>query len=245
MSTAGQQSMLHQTNYNTISISDYDRICSAESEPEVKPILEKIEKLAAGKSLRVLELGCGSGRYTMHLLNSKVVSSILAVDVSAAMIAYADSKFARDENLRQKVRFMRSDCSQRQVFDGGNFDLVFTAWMLECAPDRRTLENMWHVISMNLRSGGHVVAATCGPTEDPRSAAVDEVLGDTDHGIAIRCRDQTDSGQELVIDEFFIKQSVMEESAKGAGMTGRPEWQSFEYKKEDKRPPGAILTIAK
>lgn len=251
--------------YNDLSCND----CDDEGSLLMRQVvMDKLMPLLTdGQVLRILEVGCGHGMYTRQLIRRPDVSAVVAVDIAPKMIAYAEAGIRHeDEDARQKVRFICADISEGQVFDGGEFDLVFAAWVLECAPDRQTLEHMWQTISMNLRTGGRAVIVGQPPKENPRDVIDDWIpdpdskwelegglVRDTDHGVAIPGLRRTDSGRELVVPDFYIKRSVIEESAKKAGMTGIPVWTALASladpveKASDSEIPveGAVLIVIK
>ena len=113
------------------------------------------------KKARILELACGSGFYTYSFLEWGA-SSVLGVDISSIML---------DEAKRQgegkKVSFIQADCSIPRAYDGGPFDVVFGAWLLNYAPDRVGLVNIFRNIAINLKDGGRFVSITVPPSSHP------------------------------------------------------------------------------
>ncbi|KAL8897952.1 MAG: hypothetical protein Q9207_006948, partial [Kuettlingeria erythrocarpa] len=111
---------------------------------------------------RVLDLACGSGFYT-HKFIEWGAASVVGVDISSAMLEQAN----RATSDASKVKFIEQDCSKAQLIDGGNFDLVFGAWLLNYAETRAQLAEMFRLIAMNLHDGGWFVGVTPPPTNDP------------------------------------------------------------------------------
>jgi trans-aconitate methyltransferase len=74
-----------------------------------------------------------------------------------------------DEAQRQgkDVKFIQADCSIPQAYDGGPFDLVFGAWLLNYAQDRAGLINMLRNIAVNLKDGGRFLSITVPPSSNP------------------------------------------------------------------------------
>lgn len=85
-----------------------------------------IQHLAAGELLKelpaegvrtILEIGCGTGNYTLLLREKFKAAEIKAVDISAEMIAVARQKFAAD-----KIDFVVADAEKMAIAD--RFDLI-------------------------------------------------------------------------------------------------------------------------
>lgn len=72
----------------------------------------------------VLEIGCGTGKNTVWLLNK--ASVIVAADFSEAMLAKAKEKIQND-----KVKFITADVRERWPFEAASFDLVTFSLVLE------------------------------------------------------------------------------------------------------------------
>jgi SAM-dependent methyltransferase len=66
---------------------------------------------------RVLDVGCGTGRTTLHAARAATAGSVLGVDLSAGMIGYA-----RREGLGN-VTFAQAD-AQVYLFTAGAFDVA-------------------------------------------------------------------------------------------------------------------------
>jgi SAM-dependent methyltransferase len=100
---------------------------------------------------RVLEVGCGTGAQTVHLLRSSPGARIVAVDRSATSLARAR---ARVTGLAPDapVEWHRADVYDLP-FDDAEFDHVFVCFVLEHLPDpRAALTGLRRV----LRPGGTV-----------------------------------------------------------------------------------------
>lgn len=221
---------------------------------ERQEVIRRLEAMCSD-GIRVLELGCGTGLCTTDLVSCSIVSSILAVDISSQSLSLAVQKvdMMQDATLAQKVQFVCADCREPQIFGSGNFDLVFVSGFLECANDRQALEQMWQVIGMNLRPGGLFFGQVYPPTEDPRtmmsgwsSGAIlelgnrYEILEDTEDGIIFNVIVK----ESRKLKTSFFKKSVMEESARKAGMTGVPDWQPIFHKEgePDSLPAEPLVT---
>jgi ubiquinone/menaquinone biosynthesis C-methylase UbiE len=71
----------------------------------------------------VLEIGCGSGRYALHVAK-RIGCRILGLDINASGVQNAN-RLAQDAGLGLTVRFEVSDVSQNLAFDPATFDAVF------------------------------------------------------------------------------------------------------------------------
>ncbi|KAL5350193.1 hypothetical protein ACLOAV_005230 [Pseudogymnoascus australis] len=170
---------------------------------------------------RILELACGSGFYTYSLL-SWDVRSILGVDISPVMLHKARSMVDHYE-AKEKVAFIEADCAVPRAYEGGPFDVVFAAWLLNYAPDR----------------GGRFVAVTVPPSENPidslnaEASARPEPQGsgylvykhikDVEDGIFFGVHAETPIGK-LYFECYHLRKEVYEEAAREAGLTGTMEW---------------------
>ncbi|KAL8712081.1 MAG: hypothetical protein Q9220_003515 [cf. Caloplaca sp. 1 TL-2023] len=200
----------------------------------------------------VLELACGSGFYTYSFLKWGA-ASVLGVDISEMMIEEArrlgKSISSNDSNLASpgissgdhdgKIEFILADCSTPQVYPKGPFDIVFGAWLLNYAPDRVGLEDMFRNIAINLKEGGHFVGITVPPAEDPMTSIDTELrvrpppegsgglyYSVNEHvieGIYFHVKGHTPLG-DVDFDCYHLKKSVYEEAARKAGLKGELRW---------------------
>ena len=80
-----------------------------------------LEALAPVEDERVLEIACGTGRFTVMLAERG--ADIVGLDISDAMLAQGRRK-AREAGLADTVEFMRGDAA-RLPFPDDHFDAVF------------------------------------------------------------------------------------------------------------------------
>ncbi|KAE9367364.1 S-adenosyl-L-methionine-dependent methyltransferase [Stipitochalara longipes BDJ] len=161
-------------------------------------------------------------------------SSILGVDISSVMIDEA-----RRIGKEKKVAFIQADCTIPRIYDGGLFDIVFGAWLLNYAPDCAELIKMFRTISLNLKDGGHFVAVTIAPSSNPIELLIAEAkarpmpagsgwithqyIKDVEDGIYMNVHGNTPIG-ELNFKCYHLKREVYEEAAREAGLKGEIEW---------------------
>lgn len=67
------------------------------------------------------------------------------------------------------IDFHIADSANPVPYEGGPFDLVFAAWLLNYAPSRKHLVEMFRNVAFNLRDGGSFVTISDG---DPRPCCV-------------------------------------------------------------------------
>jgi ubiquinone/menaquinone biosynthesis C-methylase UbiE len=109
----------------------FDRFTTAEdsfSENIERPAVESLAGDVAGK--RVLDLGCGSGAYSLWFAGRG--AKVSGIDLSPVMVSIAEEKARR---LGLDARFRAGDMSERLPFDDGEFDIVFTATVLHYIED--------------------------------------------------------------------------------------------------------------
>ncbi len=125
-----------------------DAYASSDLRPPEAELLARHSTRLAG---RVLELGCGAGRVTSHLI--AIAESVHAVDVSAAMVAYCRQTYPR-------ASYSECDLSDLSGFASDSFDAVVAAFcvldVLGDAERRRVLAEIARV----LVPGGLLIASS-------------------------------------------------------------------------------------
>ena len=100
----------------------------------------------------VLEIGCGSGRYALHLAGS-VGCRLVGVDVNGLGIQNA-KQLAETSGLASRARFEQLDASQQLPFENATFDAAFANDVLCHLPCRR---DVLGEISRVLNPGGRLL----------------------------------------------------------------------------------------
>ncbi|KAI4153530.1 MAG: hypothetical protein L6R39_001547 [Caloplaca ligustica] len=184
------------------------------------------------RGAKVLDLACGAGHYS-HLMIAWGASHVIGADISSGMIAAAKTGSSSDQ-----MRFIVADCSISTQYENGPFDIVFGGWLLNYAPDKGTMVNMFRNISTNLKEGGLFFGVAPYPTEDPRrhnerglrlkplfwDQLWIEPTADVEDGVATRVTADT-RPEKIQFDNFHLRGSVYEEAAKEGGMNGKFEWK--------------------
>jgi len=100
----------------------------------------------------VLEVGCGSGGYALHLAE-KVGCRLVGLDINAPGVRNAN-RLARARGLASQARFEQCDVSKNLPFDDKTFDAVFSNDVLCHLPGRpEVLVEMFRV----LKPGGRML----------------------------------------------------------------------------------------
>lgn len=224
------------TQYNTIQ-APYDYIRKASiAYIEHENVQTTVAPLI--NNARVLELACGSGFYTYDFLKWGA-SAVVGVDISPVMIEQARRQGDAAGAISGTVDFILADCMKPTAYAGGPFDLVFGAWLLNYAPDRARLVDMFRNIALNLKDGGHFVSVTVPPTEDPTASVNAElrvrpppegsgllfyrVIEDVEDGIYFNVHGDTEVG-EVDFDCYHLQKSLYEAAAREAGLNGQLKW---------------------
>ncbi|KAH0492030.1 hypothetical protein TgHK011_003427 [Trichoderma gracile] len=187
----------------------------------------------------VLDLACGTGFYSSHLLTWGA-EYVLGVDISAAMLERAVSRLSPEVSAG-RAQFILGDGAIPRSFAPDNsrgfFSVVFGAWFLNYASNRDQLVAMFTNISLNLKSNGVFVGVVPHPTEDirkraeaskqfllrqyfPRNEYVDELTSGDGWGLRVFL---SDDGVSFMT--WHMKKSVYEEAARLGGLRGRLEWR--------------------
>src|SRR6516164_5183989 len=98
----------------------------------------------------VLEVGCGSGGYALHLAK-KVGCSLVGLDVNAPGIHNAN-QLAATKGLEARAHFEQCDASKNLPFNDKTFDAVFSNDVLCHLPGRlKVLCEMFRILKPNGR----------------------------------------------------------------------------------------------
>jgi trans-aconitate methyltransferase len=126
--------------------SDYHR----ESSLQQAMAQEQLGRLSLNGTERILDVGCGDGRITAQIAARVPRGSVLGVDPSRDMIAFASKHFGTPGEL--KIRFEVADA--RRLTHRGEFDLVVSFNALHWVPEQgEALDS----IRSALRPGGRAL----------------------------------------------------------------------------------------
>ena len=198
----------------------------------------------------VLDLACGSGFYTHAFLRWGARQAV-GVDISSAMLGEARALDRRTNSNRPE--FIEADCSEPFAYEGGPFDLVFGAWLLNYASTEKEMADFWRNIHLNLKPGGHFVGVTPPPTNDPAGHIEAEcrirplpaasgglystVNRHVDEGVDFHLHSDTPAG-DLDFDTYHLRKDVWIAAAREAGFEGEIEWDVTSIPSDFMENPG-------
>jgi 2-polyprenyl-3-methyl-5-hydroxy-6-metoxy-1,4-benzoquinol methylase len=116
--------------------------------------------LALAPDARVLDVGCGVGRWS-RLLAARG-AQVTGVDLSPTMIAQARRR-AQQAGLHSRCRFMTQDLAALDV--GERFDLVLGVTVLQHILDPDALRSAVGRMADHLAEGGHMVLLEAAPLQ--------------------------------------------------------------------------------
>ena len=100
----------------------------------------------------VLEVGCGSGGYALHIAE-KTGCRIVGLDINAAGVRNAN-QLAQARGLASRVSFEQCDASKKLSFNDGTFDAVFSNDVLCHLPGRA---DVLREMQRTLKPGGRML----------------------------------------------------------------------------------------
>jgi ubiquinone/menaquinone biosynthesis C-methylase UbiE len=142
------------TRYHDVAASEYDSKWGISYDRRgAEQVLGKMRKALGddrGPFARSLEIGAGTGYFTLNLLLAGVIDEAVATDISQGMLDELDRSAAR---LGVPVATVRSDAAELP-FEDDSFDLLFGHAILHHIPD---LDAAFAEFRRVLRPGGTVV----------------------------------------------------------------------------------------
>lgn len=209
------------------------------AEPERPSVISVLGRL---DGLNCLDLACGLGRYT-HLLAEQGASRVVGIDISQAMVEAAQASTKNLPNAeKEKFTFSVGDCSKVFMAEGGPFDLIYAAWLLNYASSRQEQLAMWQNVHHNLKPGSRFVALTpnvnlnMNEPLDPRYGVTVESIGKIEDGWKTRLTAFT--RPELVqFENCHLSKDVYEACAKEAGFVDL-EWHRHALPDDERKEKG-------
>jgi SAM-dependent methyltransferase len=197
----------------------------------------------------VLDLACGSGFYS-HAFLRWGASRVVGVDISSAMLNEARIS---GQNNSKKLDLIEADCSKPEVYEGGPFDIVFGAWLLNYASTGKEMTEFWRNIYLNLKPGGHFVGVTPPPTNDPAGQIEAEcrirplprasgglystVTRHIEEGVDFHLHSETPAG-DLDFDTYHLRKDVWIKAAREAGFEAQIHWNVTDVPSDFMENPG-------
>jgi ubiquinone/menaquinone biosynthesis C-methylase UbiE len=118
-----------------------------------------IQDLAAGKNKNYLDLGCGSGRYSVAL--AQLGAKVTGLDFSEAMLALAEV-YTKNSNQSENVKFIKTDINHWMENTTEHFDASLAMGVFDY------LANPEKTLSLMLKVSDTVLLSLPAPTF-PRS----------------------------------------------------------------------------
>ncbi|HYV14467.1 MAG TPA: class I SAM-dependent methyltransferase [Conexibacter sp.] len=145
------------TRYHDVAADSYDAKWGIDfGEPGQAQVLGKLRKVLGpaldGGFLRSLEIGSGTGYFSLNLLQARVVREAVCTDISDGMLA---TLRGNAERLGLAVETVATD-AETLPFEDASFDLVLGHAILHHIPD---LDRAFAEFHRVLRPGGTVVFA--------------------------------------------------------------------------------------
>ena len=212
--------------YHDVAAAEYDAKWGISYEDVGRQlVLSKLRKALGGPVPhfgRALEIGAGTGYFSLNLLRAGLIDELVATDISQGML---DQLTASAGRLGLRVEAVRAD-SERLPFADASFDLVFGHAVLHHLPD---LETSFREFRRVLSPGGRI--AFCGEpsfhgdrlASVPKRAAIAvapywrRLLG---IGPRVNGYDETEAaehGLEHVVDVHAFTPAQLEAHASAAG----------------------------
>jgi len=122
------------------------------------------------QGLRVLDVGCGTGRHTIPLL--EMGASVVGLDFSPEMLS-----IARQRTANRDVEFLQHSLPDPFPFTDESFDLVISGLVVEHVPD---LETVFRECLRVLKPGGRCLVTALHPDRTAagqRARFIDPVTG--------------------------------------------------------------------
>ncbi|HEX6385321.1 MAG TPA: methyltransferase domain-containing protein [Anaerolineae bacterium] len=133
----------------------------ARSREEPQPGFYRLLDELPQPSPRVLDVGCGEGRYGRFLNEHQAVAAYTGVDFSAGLLARAES--------RVPGRFIQRDLSQPGCLEGlGNFDVIACLATLQHIPGRANRRRLLQDMKAHLAPDGRIFLSTWQFLDSPR-----------------------------------------------------------------------------
>src|SRR3954452_2650552 len=171
MAAPATAEMIRDVNvrYHDVAAAEYDAKWGIDfGQRGAEQVIGKVHKslgAAAGPFRSALEIGAGTGYFSLHLLRAGIVGEATATDISPGMLEKLE---ANAERLCLEVETEVCD-AERLPFDDASFDLVFGHAVLHHIPD---LDAAFAEFARVLRPGGVLFFAGEPSRRGDRIAAV-------------------------------------------------------------------------
>jgi len=195
---------------------------------------------------RCLDLACGDGHFSRLLLEWGA-KEVIGVDISRGMLEQA-ANLSKEQISRGRLRLIQSDVSKSIDVDG-EFDVILASWLLNYAPDRETMDNMFRNIEAKLKTGGEFVGLTTPPQRGTKVDLEANLRNSIKYGCSGRITKEMEIGFGVhnvlgmegkpiaEMDDFYLRPDVYE-SAAARNSLHNCEWKRVFATKELKEKYG-------
>lgn len=131
---------------------------------KLQPPDKLIKRSGIKEGMRILEVGCGSGAFTIFAARvSGIKGEVYALDIQPRMLMQLKKKLSRPDNRDIKnIKLVEGD-AHKLPFNDNSFDVVYTVTVLQELPDQnRALKEMKRV----LKPGGILAVSEFLPDPD-------------------------------------------------------------------------------
>jgi ubiquinone/menaquinone biosynthesis C-methylase UbiE len=147
------------TRYHDVAAASYDSKWGIDfAQTGQSQVLGKFRKLLGADHIpafpRALEIGCGTGYFSLNLMQAGVIDQLTCTDISYGMVEALNANAER-LGLADRVRATRAD-AESLPFPDASFDLVVGHAVLHHLPDLDRAFSEFHRV---LRPGGRIVFA--------------------------------------------------------------------------------------
>jgi SAM-dependent methyltransferase len=109
-----------RSHYDEFGIGEWERLDTSAHARLVGHLHEHFLREHVGPGSKVLDAGCGAGRFAVHA--ARLGGIVTLLDLSETQIALAEAKFSELGLLEQATGFLVGDILDLSVFDNGTFD---------------------------------------------------------------------------------------------------------------------------
>lgn len=126
-------------------------------------VMETVRALGIGRDQKILELGCGEGRDAIALLQDGY--DLLATDISAAAIAYAQNKFPEFKSCFAVLDGVHGEIPE-------TFDFIYAVAVVHMLVEDADRDGLYAFIRTHLKPGGKALICTMGDGKMQRQTDV-------------------------------------------------------------------------
>jgi SAM-dependent methyltransferase len=134
----------------------------------IYPIYNKLIQDLAINTNRILDIGCGSGRWTRFFLDRFTPQSICGLDFAESSVAVL-SDWSKTINTQAQLSFHHADITATSLPIEGRFDLINIANVLFHIPEQDKFEQALKNIAALLAEGGRAVTTEYLPNASMRT----------------------------------------------------------------------------